>query len=226
MTETNLVNQDVQNRWEAAHASGSDKRYPSIDLVRLERWHFEAKPGRLLEYGFGSGVNLIHMLERGYDVDAIDVAPSAKKNVSAKLANRPDLAARCRLQIIPLQTKTLPFADATFDYVTCISVISLLGSREGASRLLAEFVRVLKPGGKVIIDVNDPVSDFARNMRSVGDDVYIHRDGGFEFPAWCPSADTFYELISHHLTIVEKGWTGHKYFGQEITEHIACCVKN
>ena len=56
-----LVEKEAADRWDKAYAGGSDKSYPNLDLVRLDSWFFNKKPGRLLEYGFGCGVNLIHL---------------------------------------------------------------------------------------------------------------------------------------------------------------------
>ena len=59
-----LVQQQVVEKWNATFASGSDKQYPSLDLVRLEKWHFGGVgQGKMVEYAFGSGVNLIHLLK-------------------------------------------------------------------------------------------------------------------------------------------------------------------
>ena len=43
-----------------------------------------------------------------------------------------------------------------------MSVISLLGNENSVKRLLSEFVRVLKPNGKLIIDINDHESEFSK----------------------------------------------------------------
>ena len=47
-----LVDELVKDRWEKEFDAGTDKNYPNIDLVRLEKWFFNSKPGKLIEYGF------------------------------------------------------------------------------------------------------------------------------------------------------------------------------
>lgn len=224
-----LVHPDIMKKWDAVFAGGSDKKYPSIDLVRLELWFFGQKPGPLLEYGFGSGVNTLHMAECGYQISGIDASVEAKKVVERKLAKRPDIADRVNLLNISQEATKLPYEDESFDYVVCISVLSLLASKARVQSLLAEFKRVLKPGGKVILDVNAPNADFARNSEPLGDDVYAFRGpSGTDnpVPTYCPqSGAAFAEVVAPYFTIDDVGHAGFKYFHSEITEFIVCAHK-
>jgi SAM-dependent methyltransferase len=226
MDET-LVDPRVAAKWRREHESAIDKRYPSIDLVRLERWYFGARPGRLLEYGFGAGPNLIHMAEAGYTIDAVDISDAAKRRVEKKLADRPGLGDRVRLHILAGNEERLPFADQTFDYVTCLSVLSLLGSRQRALKLLHDFRRTMKPGAKLIIDINAPNSDFARKMEKAPGDVYFFKEkhDTESVPTYCPNEAGFYALIGEVFVIKDRGYSAHKYLDREITEYIACCQK-
>lgn len=51
----------------------------------------------------------------------------------------------------PVETARLPFNDATFDNAFAISVFTHQGSREATLALWAEFVRVVKPGGRLLV---------------------------------------------------------------------------
>jgi SAM-dependent methyltransferase len=227
-----LVEKAAVNRWDNAYAKGSDKSYPNLDLVRLDAWFFGKKPGHLLEYGFGCGVNLIHLLESGYDIDAVDVSPNAKALVESKLAKRAELVGGARLQLLEAGQKRLPFADDSFDYIVCVSVLSLLGSKENVSLLLGEFHRVLKPSGKAILDINDSkASDFARDAEPLGDDVYLYprepKPGDSQVRALClPEAESFVSLIKPCFEIDDVGYSAHKLFHSEIHEFIVCCHKS
>lgn len=224
-----LVDADTARKWDAAYASGTDKKYPNLDLVRLEKWHFKSVPGRLLEYAFGCGENLIHMLECGYTINAVDASLGAKRLVERKIAQRPAFASRvCLLHIEPNTTR-LPFDDASFDYVTCLSVLSLLGSRERTQVLLREFQRVMRSGAKLIVDINGPKSDFARYARPLGGDVYetVGRDGR-EMPhrSYCPpTAEAFAEMVEPLFSIDDIGYSSHRLFHSEIQEFIVCAHK-
>ena len=48
-----------------------------------------------------------------------------------------------------------------------MSVLSLLGSEKKIKNLLNEFKRVLKPNGKLILDINDHKSEFALNKKQI-----------------------------------------------------------
>ena len=227
--ETGLVQSQVVSKWNETYAKGSDKSFPNLDLVRLEKWFFGGKPGRLLEYAFGCGVNLMHMLQCGYEADAVDASIEAKKLVESKLAKRPELQSRARLHHIDAKANKLPFENETFDYVTCISMLSLLGSKERVSYMLSEFRRVMKPDAKIITDINGPQSDFARESERLGNDIYVYRGlhkNEQPFECYCPSnAQVFADLVKEHFVIDDVGHTGHKYFHSEIQEFIVCAHK-
>ena len=45
------------DKYEKVYSGGYDKRYPSLDLVRLEGWYFKKQPGKALDFACGTGVN-------------------------------------------------------------------------------------------------------------------------------------------------------------------------
>lgn len=225
-THKSLVDPDVQKKWDHLLESGNDKLYPSLDLVRLEKWHFGGVgSGRLLEYACGLGVNLIHLLKCGYTVDAIDASPNAVARVERKLAALPELRDRASLKVIDVNADKLPYADQTFDFVNCMNVLSLLGSAERVEALLAEFVRVMKPGAKIILDINGPLADFAAKAKPLGGDAYLYGDP--PVPTYCPaSADAFVSIVKPWFEITDVGFTHYKYCGGEIQEFIICAHKH
>lgn len=222
-----LIQPEVVKKWEKAFAEGSDKSYPSIDLVRLDyRFFRDPRKGTLLEYGFGTGVNTIHLLKRGYTVVGVDAAEGAKRVVERKLGEFPAVRERATLLHLPADAERIPFEDGTFDYLVCVSVLSLLGSKAAVKHLLEEFVRVLKPGGKAILDINDSKSEFSVNSEHIGDDVYLFRGAsGKDEPVRClclPDERSFERLVEPYLKIVDVGHAGHKYFEYQVNEFIIC----
>lgn len=225
--ENTLVQPQALTKWDKAYAAGSDKSYPNLDLVRLEHWFFNHKPGKLLEYAHGCGENLIHLLKCGHQVEALDASIEAHKLCKSKLTQYPDLQANANFTHLSADSKQLPYPDEVFDYINCISVISLLGSKERVEQLLQEFARVMKPSAKIIIDINSPNSDFARDSKYLGSDVYLN-DAGTEneHPCYCPEKDTFVELIDKYFSIDDVGYSAHKLMHSEIHEHIICAHKS
>jgi SAM-dependent methyltransferase len=225
-----LVQADVLKKWEAVYASGSDKRYPSLELVRLEYWLFgHPGQGKVLEYACGTGVNTLHLLECGYEVHGVDAAQAAIDLVRRKLVGHPELAARAHLSRIESDAHTLPFADASFDFVVAMSILSLLGSASAASHLLGELCRVLKPGGKIILDINDHDSEFSANQEQIEPNIFLFRGSkGQDAPIRCfclPDEGSFVKLVSPYFKIIDSGFSAHKVFNRRINEWIVSAIK-
>lgn len=217
-----LVQADVQRAWNESFAGGkNDKQYPSLDLVRLEKWHFGgAGKGRMLEYACGTGTNLVHLLKCGYEVEGIDAAPNAIVLCKQKLEAWPDFKSRVNLQVIDVNATRLPYPDNHFDFVNCMNVLSLLGSPERVTALLQELRRTMKPGAKIILDINGPRADFAAKAKSLGNDVYLF--GEATVPTYCPPSERFVDIIKPWFTIDDVGFTHHRYYKSEIQEFIVC----
>ena len=228
--EMTLVIPGSVAKWDEIYASGlADKKYPNLDLVRLEKWFFKTGKGRLLEYAFGCGENLLHLLESGYTIDGVDASVEEKKLAERKFIHHPELAERATLIHLSPERTRLPYEDGRFDFVNCLSVLSLLGSPERIQYLLREFFRVMKPGAKIIVDINGPNGDFVHNATPLGNDVYETRGhGGSDKPhlSYCPKdAQTFMELVKPIFAIDDVGFSWHKYFHSEIQEFIICAHK-
>ena len=74
-----LIQKNAKYNWNLAFKNGSDKKFPSLELVRLESIFLKGeKNSKLLEYGFGSGCNTIFLLEKGYKVAGVDISNYAK----------------------------------------------------------------------------------------------------------------------------------------------------
>ena len=222
-----LVHEDVIDSWEHAYRKGMDKRYPTLELVRLEKWYFGGKPGRTLDYGFGTGTNLIHLLECGYPVDGIDASQGAVTLVEQKLQRRADIRSRATLTHLDRQMARLPFADEIFDYIVCLSVLSLLGSRERVQQLLQEFRRVMKPGAKMIVDINGQTSEFATKGQAIGEDVFafqLNQDDA-PVPTYCPGEQETFVKLLEPFVVDDIGFAAHKYMRSEIFEYLACVRK-
>ena len=96
-------------------------------------------PGRILDVPAGQGVIGAFLKDKGWDVHAADIDPGLFK-----------------LQDVPFTrvnlNQDIPFEDATFDAVACVNGLQRVIFPEVA---IAEFFRILKPGGRLYINVNN-----------------------------------------------------------------------
>jgi ubiquinone/menaquinone biosynthesis C-methylase UbiE len=94
----------------------------------------EVRPARVLDVGSGDGRLTAQIAAP--EVVAVDSSPAAVEATAAR-----------GLDAQLADAEELPFPDGSFDVVTCSHVLYHVGDVE---RALAEFVRVLRPGGRFV----------------------------------------------------------------------------
>ncbi len=126
--------------------------------------------GRILEIGFGTGVNLHHYPGHVRELIGVDSNPGV-----ASRARRRAAEAGIEVEHHPLSAESLPFADATFDWVVSTFTLCSIPDVQAA---LAEARRVLKPGGGLVFLEHglSPDAEVARWQRRLE-------------PFWKPLAD-------------------------------------
>ena len=114
-------------------------------------WMSLTKGSRVLDVACGSGHTTLRIASRtGCTVDGVDLHERAIAEARSAAQER-GLASRAVFQVHDASTP-LPFVDATFDAVICIDAINHLPNRLA---VLAEWARVLKPGGVLVF--TDPI---------------------------------------------------------------------
>ncbi len=103
-----------------------------------------ARQARILDAGCGTGYSMGWM-RRQYEarVTGIDYYPQGLGFCRQ----------RGERELVQADAAELPFSDEVFDLVTSFDVLSHLNSEDARSRALCEFLRVLRPGGKLIARV-------------------------------------------------------------------------
>jgi tRNA (mo5U34)-methyltransferase len=138
-----------ENPYDQIDLSGEryDPRYPHANSVAVEhraRYHLAASlvSGlRVLDAGCGLGYGATTMARAGAaTVDAID----ANSGVIESSARKDKAGVRFRMGDV----RHLPYADASFDLVVCFEVLEHMVEHD---ELLAEFKRVLRPAGRLLI---------------------------------------------------------------------------
>jgi len=102
-------------------------------------------PGQVLEIGTGKGRFLAAMAKHTERITTLDV--DAAQQRAAKLHVRQTRAGR-RIQFMIHDAEHLPWPDASFDTVTSVNTFHHL---ERPMRVFKEMLRVLKPGGKLVL---------------------------------------------------------------------------
>lgn len=96
-----------------------------------------------LDLGCGTGFLSLELAARGHRVTGVDFAPAMIARAAAKAAGR-DLAVRFE----EADAEQLPFLPASFDLAISRHVLWTLPHPEAA---IDEWVRVLRPGGRLVI---------------------------------------------------------------------------
>ena len=115
---------------------------------------------RILDVACGTGDSTIAIAKAaaaGSEVVGVDISEGMMALVEGK-AEKAGVGERIRLQVA--DGEALPYEEGTFDRVTCAFGIRNFEHKEKG---LAEFLRVLKPGGKaVILELSVPGSRLVR----------------------------------------------------------------
>jgi SAM-dependent methyltransferase len=93
--------------------------------------------GKLLDVPAGDGTLLVRLAEAGFEVHACDLYPEMF-TVPGIEVRRGDLS------------KTLPYDDGEFQYITCLEGLEHI---ENPHQAIREFTRMLAPGGHLVISV-------------------------------------------------------------------------
>lgn len=87
---------------------------------------------------------------------------------SAALSNIAANGVRERVRLITADMTSLPIADASVDLVTAGLSVHNIPSAEGRARALREAVRILRPGGRLIVVDIRRTREYARVLAGTG----------------------------------------------------------
>jgi ubiquinone/menaquinone biosynthesis C-methylase UbiE len=103
----------------------------------------------VLEVGCGTGLLAVELARRGLDVEATDPVEMMLER-GRQTASREGMTGRVRFSLGDVHA--LGFADGTFEFVVGLGVLPWIDRPEAA---LAEIARVLAPGGRLIVSINN-----------------------------------------------------------------------
>ena len=117
---------------------------------RSEEWQairplLPPAPGRALDVGAGRGIASYALAKEGFVVTALE--PDASALVGAQAIRGLAVTSNLPIEVTQEFSERLPFADAKFDVVFARAVLHHTSDLAAACR---EFLRVLKPGGRLL----------------------------------------------------------------------------
>jgi len=135
-----VTNEAVKEYYNTRHKTTGDEswRPPEAFPIFLNYMGVQS-PCRFLDVGCGTGYLLRHASEAGCDAYGVDLSSEAIKLAQA---NAP------RATISESGGEDLPFPDDDMDYLSCLGALEHFVDMEKG---LAEFSRVVKPGGTLCI---------------------------------------------------------------------------
>jgi len=161
--------------WDSVYANGGgDLRYPNDVLVRLAaRLVGDRRDMRILDYGFGTGANLVHFATQGHQVSGVEVSGHALSLARERLG---DMGLTGDLRLVRVGD-SLPFDDSSFDLVYAWQVI-YYNDREGWSSTVRELERVTRPEGRIVIATAAPGDISELEAEPLGNYMYRSRVAG------------------------------------------------
>jgi arsenite methyltransferase len=126
---------------------------------------------RVLDVGCGRGLMLIGAARlltsgsaTGVDIWQAEDLSGNRPEATLENARREGVEARVHVQTADM--RALPFADASFDVIVSKAALHNLYARADRAKALAEMVRVLTPGGWVLIDDIRHVREYEGELRT------------------------------------------------------------
>ena len=129
---------------------------------------------RVLDVGCGRGLLLIEAARRlsaggqatGLDIwNAEDLSGNAR---AATMANVEACGVSDRVALVDGDMRKMPFANAEFDLVVSSMAIHNVYSADERAQALREIARVLKPGGRALLQDFRHTKDYARQLQELG----------------------------------------------------------
>jgi SAM-dependent methyltransferase len=106
-----------------------------------------APPARLLDVGCGTGALAERLAARGYEVTGLDPSPGMLDRLRARTPG---------IKAVQGSATQMPFGDGEFDLSLSVATMHHIADAAAVRSALTEMVRVVRPGGRVIVWDHNP----------------------------------------------------------------------
>jgi SAM-dependent methyltransferase len=148
--------------WVSTHTVLNSGSYPAVANALQLSLHDE-----LLELGCGSAAFLAGQADRVHRVAGIDLSDLQVGLARKRLGERIDAGTA---EIVHGDAAALPWPDASFTVVTCMSVFEAFPDPSG---VVAEVFRVLRPGGRAVLNIGERVEPGTQTHRILNDSGWV-----------------------------------------------------
>lgn len=149
IAESALRKSTIHDEWKEKYLCSENNEFFELAFAYIAQTLEAEKGATILDVGCGSCVHAIRLANHHFHVNGVDISENAigeaTRNIKAF-----DLEDQIILNRASLLS--LPFEDATFEYILCWGVLMHIPEIENA---LNEIARVQKPGGTAIIGENN-----------------------------------------------------------------------
>lgn len=148
--------------WQEYYKQRKAPSYPTDAIARFFEKY--AKSGdKVLDLGCGAGRHTLMLAQMGFEVSAIDFAKNSIDFTNELLANN---SFKADLRVA--SADALPFCDDYFDALVCYG-IHMYGDKDFVENVTNEIYRVLKKGGKAIIQFRSKDDYRYKNGEKIGE---------------------------------------------------------
>jgi SAM-dependent methyltransferase len=215
-------NSDVMNR-ERLTTPGSQY------LLRLLRGGYlgdytSLEDLKVLDVGCGSGFDLVTIERLGWQAYGCDISQSIINYAAANAAKF-----GCHPKLKVGENQHLPFEDVQFDILLSNNVIHYLDSADAITEALAEYARVLKPGGRLFLQTGHPENWLLEGALPLGGHLFQvknqqdfrHEEVLFVFE----SREMIDEFFSSFFKDLQIGFNCQEYFSKCLKHWVITCLR-
>lgn len=196
-------------------------KYPNVNTIRCELWYFRQRqwPGKVLDYGFGSGQEMLYFAQNGYEVYGVEISQTAIDRLNRLVAEQqPEVAARVNTRLLGPSDARLPFDDGFFDFIHANQVICHLPNEVAVRSLVREWHRVLRPGGRLMFSTPGPQNSMIAKGREVEPNWFEWEYEAPNYPRatmrnFCMKDEAAIRDIASPFVVDEVGWFTNHYCG-------------
>lgn len=155
-------------------------KWPNEAMLKLLFGSYLAEPRRpqpdwrVLDVGCGFGNNLVPFADLGCECHGVEIDQGIVAVAEGVLKTR-----GYSVRVTAGSNRSIPYPESSFDLLLSVNTIHYEGASANIHAALAEYRRVLKPGGTLYLSTVGPAHEIQRRARPLGEHRY--RIENFDF---------------------------------------------